>query len=196
MSSPGARKPNLNWDDPVTAFDLTIGLLGGSTVEVCGGRHGLASALTGLGPQPTWMPWSARNSRTMAHLAVGGEGVPLFTKVLTVDGVAEPEEGTLALDRPLQPLPDGLIVLPPGEGRHVPSAVPGTGAVEPKAAVRLLLHVDGGVLSDHHGVSGAVVVHLTGAQVAVATGRQARIPFQHDDINRDFIQRRCDGVVL
>jgi hypothetical protein len=31
-----------------------------------------------------------------AHLAVGGEGVPLFAKVLGVDEVAEPEEGAFA----------------------------------------------------------------------------------------------------
>ncbi|KQN86537.1 hypothetical protein [Arthrobacter sp. Leaf69] len=70
-------------------------------------------------------------------------------------------------------------MLPLGEGRLVPPAVPRTGAVESKPTLRLLLHVDGGVLTDHHRVSGAVVVHLPGAQVEVATGRQLGIPFQN-----------------
>ncbi|MBT8163275.1 arsenate reductase ArsC [Arthrobacter sp. GN70] len=43
-------------------------------------------------------------------MAVGGEGVPVFAEVLAVDEVAEPGEGTFALDRVLTPLPEGLIV--------------------------------------------------------------------------------------
>jgi hypothetical protein len=45
-----------------------------------------------------------------AHLAIGGEGVPLLVKVLAVDEIAEPEEGAFVLDRPLQPFPESLIV--------------------------------------------------------------------------------------
>lgn len=74
----------------------------------------------------------------MAELTVACEDVPLLGEILLVDEVAEPAEGALFVDRPLQPFPQDSVVLPLGEGRHIAPTVPRASTVELGPTVGLL----------------------------------------------------------